>query len=210
MTLKAVGIDANGNPGTPFTLATYDTGFHFQIATTAEPGDLTAVLWTAANGTYPGFALRRPRGPAGGQHRKAGELTGSAIEVKGGTLDLNGPVCGPISLLADAGGTLRLDHGAAAGAAFTFAGAATLQLGDVATFSGSIAHLGAGDAVDLTPVGYASGHVPTLAYAVGNGGGTLTVAGGGQSAKLALVGSYSQTGFHLAVDDHGGTFLSYG
>src|SRR5205085_8243455 len=84
----------------------------------------------------------------------------------------------------------------------------TLQLDQLATFTGSISGFTGQDHIDLTGVGF--GHSTMLAYApnTGNSGGTLTVSDGTHVANLAFVGQYTTASFAMAGDGRGGTLIT--
>jgi hypothetical protein len=85
-----------------------------------------------------------------------------------------------------------------------------LKLDQASGFSGTVAGLGAGDAIDLT--GIAFGGNDTLAYtanAAGTGG-VLSVSDGTHAANLALLGQYAASEFATAPDPGGGTVVTYG
>jgi hypothetical protein len=108
-------------------------------------------------------------------------------------------------------GQATLEFGAASDANVDFAAAALgmLKLDQSANFSGTVAGLAAGDAIDLGDIAFGAG--ATLGYAAnaaGNGG-TLTVSDGTITANLALIGQYAAAEFATAADAGGGTVVTY-
>jgi hypothetical protein len=83
--------------------------------------------------------------------------------------------------------------------------AASLQLDDSVSFSGSIAGFGVPGGTDLRDIGFAN---LTLGY-VDSGGtsGTLTVQDGTHTAHLLMIGACTSTSFKPSDDGHGGTLI---
>ena len=114
----------------------------------------------------------------------------------------------PLALQVGVGATLILDATAAAGAAVTFAGAGgTLQFTDAASFHGSIAGFGAGDALDLRSIGFSG--ATSMAYAATAAGGTLTVSDGTHIAALSMKAGVDPSHLHLMTDGFGGTAVAF-
>jgi hypothetical protein len=67
----------------------------------------------------------------------------------------------------------------------------------------TIQNYGGNDVIDLTDL------LPGSASLTFNAD-TLTVTDGTHSAAISLTGSFTQAGFHLATDNHGGTTVTYG
>jgi autotransporter passenger strand-loop-strand repeat protein len=91
----------------------------------------------------------------------------------------------------------------------TFAGPnATLVLDQAATFSGTVADLGALDHIDLTQIAF--GARTTLGYTDNSTdtGGTLAISDGAHVASIALLGNYIAGSFVTAADGHGGTVVT--
>ena len=84
-----------------------------------------------------------------------------------------------------------------------FAGSSgTLTLEDAQGFTGQISGLSGSDAIDLADISYGADTQVTF---LGNAaGGTLTIADGTDSAKIALVGDYLSSTWDLSGDGHGG------
>ncbi|SFV19343.1 autotransporter passenger strand-loop-strand repeat-containing protein [Bradyrhizobium arachidis] len=142
---------------------------------------------------------------SGGLQTVSGGITNGTIVHSGGVELVNSGV---------ANGTIisgGLAHVAVGGAAVdvTFEGeGGTLQLDSSDLFSGQISGFGDTDIIDLRDIAFGAG--TTLGYAAdpGNGGGTLTISDGVNSASLALLGQYSAANFALASDGHGGTMIT--
>jgi hypothetical protein len=106
------------------------------------------------------------------------------------------------------GATLEL--GAACSEAVTFSGSTgTLVLGSSSTsggqssnFTGTVSGFGAQDVIDLPGIAFDA--QTTLGYLPDSNqpGGTLSLAGGAQSAKIALLGNYMASSFAVASDNH--------
>ena len=80
----------------------------------------------------------------------------------------------------------------------------TLELAQLASFSGAVIGFAAGAAIDLT--GLSSVMPETVIWTQNGGGGTLTISNGNMT-EINLVGSYSQDNFSLTSDIGGGTKL---
>jgi hypothetical protein len=90
----------------------------------------------------------------------------------------------------------------------TFAGSTgTLWLNQPSTFTGTVSGFKGQDVIDLP--GIAFGADTTLGYLPNSKGtgGTLSVADGALSAKIALLGNYIASSFALASDNHGGAMV---
>jgi hypothetical protein len=73
-------------------------------------------------------------------------------------------------------------------------------------FTGKVSGFALGDQMDLADIGFGSS--TTLSYNGKSTGGTLTVSDGVHIAKIAMVGSYTQSNFTLADDGSGHTMVS--
>jgi hypothetical protein len=139
----------------------------------------------------------------------AGAVANSGtLWADGGNLTVEGAAGG--SGGAKISGSATLEFGAASAANVDFAAGALgmLKLDQSANFSGTVAGLAAGDAIDLADIAFGSND--TLAYtanAAGTGG-TLTVSDGMHTANLALLGNYMASSFVAARDGHGGTLIT--
>jgi hypothetical protein len=60
--------------------------------------------------------------------------------------------------------------------------------------------------LDLTDLASATAH---LTYTQGIGAGLLVVSDGTHTATITLPGTFIPAGFHVSMDGHGGTFVSY-
>jgi len=128
------------------------------------------------------------------------ENTGS-VNVGSGSAVVNG--AGPVKL----DGTAQVELGGAVGpeqsVTFGPGAAATLKLDDSQNFFGTIYGLTAQDTLDLADISFATAHVQP--YAGDARGGTLTITDGTHTANLKLSGDYTQSGWTLSDDHHGGT-----
>jgi hypothetical protein len=113
-------------------------------------------------------------------------------------------------------GTRRSSVTSSAGDTFKYAGAgADLTLDDLGAqlFHGKIADFAKGDILDVgAPFGGLTTSDPTTLHFFENAGGTggqLVLTHDGFRASLTLLGSYSQSHFHLASDGHGGSLITY-
>jgi autotransporter passenger strand-loop-strand repeat protein len=129
---------------------------------------------------------------------------GSALVRSGGT----------VSAATIADGSLEIASGGlVASSTITFADpiGGTLILDDT-RFRGKISgFVGSGvansDRIDLTAL---SVFGATLAYTSNSLGGTLTVAEGGLTMKLSMLGTYAQNSFNITDDGHGHALITYG
>ncbi len=145
--------------------------------------------------------------------------------VGGGTLIIESGVRNSGVLIANAGdlviegaatgkgtatitGGRQLEFGAASATGVTFSGAAagTLVLDASSTFTGKVSGFAAGDFIDLTDVNYSAASLTYKAKAA-HTGGTLTVTEGAHTARVTLVGSYTQASFTIGYDGVSGTLI---
>lgn len=105
------------------------------------------------------------------------------------------------------GETLIVDGAVSADIAFT-GSSGTLLLEQPSTFTGTVSGFGAQNIIDLQGIAFNSN--TTLAYSqnVAETGGTLTVANGGNSANIALLGNYLAASFVAAADGPSGTQIT--
>jgi hypothetical protein len=141
----------------------------------------------------------------------AGAVANSGtLSADGGNLTVEGAVGGGGA--AEIGGGATLEFGAASSANVGFAAdaAGMLKLDQASGFSGTVAGLGARDAIDLGDIAF--GGSDTLAYAANAGGtgGMLMVGDGTHNINLALLGQYAAAEFATAPDPGGGTVVTYG
>ena len=153
-----------------------------------------------------------------GQNLSIGDASGSAFasetqpssstthDVIGGT----GPSAASASPGSATGSALTIANGATveidgpSGQSVTFAGTTgTLKLQDAVLFTGLISGLAGADAIDLS--GFAYGANVTATYLGNTTGGTLTVADGAKTARIALSGDYLSSTWTLSSDGKGGT-----
>jgi hypothetical protein len=80
--------------------------------------------------------------------------------------------------------------------------------GQSSNFTGTVSGFGAQDVIDLP--GFAFDAPTTLGYLADSNqpGGTLSLADGAQSAKIARLGNYMASSFAVASDNHGGTMVT--
>ncbi len=96
-------------------------------------------------------------------------------------------------------GTLQLDHQNQEDPQVVSAAAQQLSL----PYGGTVTDFGTGDTIDLTDLAYATNE--TVTWTQGVGSGTLAITSGGQTADIALAGTYSQGNFALSKDNGSGT-----
>jgi len=127
----------------------------------------------------------------------AGGLVVNSAVTGGGTAEISGS--GGIEFGRSSDTAVVFDEGATG----------TLRLDQSAAFTGTIAGLGGGNALDLGDI--AAGANATLGFAANasGSGGTLTVSDGAHTASLALLGQYAAAGFTSAGDASGGTIITY-
>ena len=138
----------------------------------------------------------------------AAELANSGtVTVQSGTLTLGQAVTGSGTFLIEGA---RLDFAGIVGGGATIrflGGGGTLAVDTAGAFGAPVAGFAAGDALDLTSVGFTAGL--NFGFAAGSGGGTLTVSDGTHSASVSMLGSYAPGGFILGSDGHGGVMVGY-
>ncbi len=78
-------------------------------------------------------------------------------------------------------------------------GSGMLSIGDASAFYGTIAGFAVGETIDLTGMGFSAGGTASVKN------GVLTVVENGETAALALTGSFSKDVFHLGSDGVNGT-----
>lgn len=130
------------------------------------------------------------------------------VRVSSGTLDILQPVSG--GGMFDIDGNARLDFASIVqpGGSIRFlGGGGTLALDGPGAFGATVAGFGGSNALDFAAIDFA--WHPTCRYVAGSAGGTLTVSDGMHTAAVAFLGNYTQPGFQLTADDHGGTLLHY-
>jgi len=140
-----------------------------------------------------------------------------ASDGSGGTIVYDPPASEPPtggSATIGTGATLEL--GAACSEAVTFSGSTgTLVLGSSSTsggqssnFTGTVSGFGAQDVIDLPGIAFDA--QTTLGYLPDSNqpGGTLSLAGGAQSAKIALLGNYMASSFAVASDHQGDSMVT--
>jgi hypothetical protein len=132
------------------------------------------------------------------------------IWADGGNVVILGTVSGGGSALICGSAQLEFVGGSDAATSFDAGAAGTLKLDQSSGFSGSIAGFAAGDGIDLADLGFGLGSVLTYADGGTGTGGTLSVTDGTRNASLAMVGSYDQATFQMAVDATGGTMVRHG
>jgi hypothetical protein len=150
------------------------------------------------------------------------EASGGALTFSGGTmanngsliangdlLDINGPTIGNgTATLSGSNSVLEFD--AASSQNVTFANGATggvLKLCDASGFTGTVAGMAQGDAIDLANFGFSNS--PMIASVTGNGSAgsftNIAVQDGALSATLHLLNQYAN---QFAVDSHAYSLVS--
>jgi len=130
------------------------------------------------------------------------------VLVQSGTLTLADAVTGAGVFEID--GAARLDFASVVGSGESIrfvGGGGTLAVEQAGAFAAPVSGFTAGDALDLTALGFAAG--PSLAFATKEGGGTLTVNDGTHGVTIGMLGSFAPAGFHLTADGHGGVLVGY-
>jgi hypothetical protein len=130
------------------------------------------------------------------------------IEANGGVLTLNATVTYGKVLIN--GGTLDFTQAGAVNSV-TFAGATgVLRLDQSATFHGSVSGLSqtGGSSLDLSDIGFVSAGEASFVENAAKTGGLLTVTDGAHTAKISLLGDYSDLLFTAKSDGHGGTTVT--
>ena len=134
--------------------------------------------------------------------RNSGTLVANA-----GGLIVDGAVTGKGTATIAGGG--QIEFGAATTAAINFTGTGGTAVFDLATHvTGKISGFALGDLMDLTDISYGASTSLTYKSNAAHTAGTLTVTDGVNTAKLALVGDYTQSSFSIANDGSGGTLIS--
>ena len=109
----------------------------------------------------------------------------------------------PTITVAD-GTTVEIDGASTQSVTFTGT-TGTLKLDDAPAFSGQVSGLTGSDALDLADVSY--GPNTTATFSGNIDGGTLTITNGSETAHIALLGDYLDSGWTLSSDGHGGTVV---
>jgi hypothetical protein len=113
-----------------------------------------------------------------------------------------GPSSGNLTIAK--GSELELFGASKANVTFS-SGTGELKLDNSVAFTGRISGLTADDALDLSDISYGAN---TRASFSGNSrGGTLTVTDGSNTARIALLGNYLNSGWTLSNDGNGGTVV---
>lgn len=128
-----------------------------------------------------------------------------ALIANAGDLILAGVVTGKGTATITGGGVLEFGAASAENTKFVGTGG-TLVLDDSSHFSGKVSGFGGqGDLIDLTDIDFGANTL--LKYSGNATGGTLTVSDGSHTAKIALLGSYTQSSFTIVDDGSGGTMI---
>jgi hypothetical protein len=129
------------------------------------------------------------------------------LEANGGTLIVDSPITGGGNVVV-AGGTVEFTGDSDNNVSFSGGDVGVLALDHSQQFTGAISGFGGPDQIDLGDIAFST--TTTLAYAANssNGGGTLMVSDGTDTANIALVGSYTVSSFALSSDGHGGTLIT--
>jgi autotransporter passenger strand-loop-strand repeat protein len=121
---------------------------------------------------------------------------------------------GTASGVTIAGGYVGVLSGGTMAGTVSFASGGELALYDAVAFGGLVAGFGAGDALDLVDIPYVSsgGSATTLSWTQLTSGssasGTLTVAEGGSTANITLLGQYVAGSCNVASDGRGDTLVT--
>ncbi len=139
----------------------------------------------------------------------SGGVASAATVGVGGTLTVSsgGSLTGGLTLSA---GKAAINGTVMAGQTVTYAGTGgDLVLGATASFAASISGFtGTTDKIDLTFFTYNSAtETKSFTEAASKTSGTLTVASGGKTESLTLLGSYVTSNFVLSNDGSGGTLI---
>jgi hypothetical protein len=70
-----------------------------------------------------------------------------------------------------------------------------------------VAGFGKPDRLDFRDIAFTSGATSATWTQSGTTSGTLAVTSGGHTADITLLGQYVTGNFHVATDNHGGTFV---
>jgi VCBS repeat-containing protein len=146
----------------------------------------------------------------GGTSSIAPPLTNTGtVEVKSGTLDLQGSVNGKGTLKIDAAQILLADGAVSQSQTVNFNGGGDkLVLTNAAQFAAWLQDFGSGDELDLRQFNPAT---TTLAYFQNDakGAGVLVATDGSHQANITLLGQYMASGFQKASDGLGGSIVTY-
>jgi hypothetical protein len=138
----------------------------------------------------------------GGSIRNSGTLLANNADIL-----IAGAVTGKGKATITADG--QIEFGAATSSGIDFTGTGGTAVFDLATHvTGKISGFALGDLMDLTDINFGADTSLTYKINVAHTGGTLTVTDGADTAKLTLVGSYTQSSFSIANDGSGGTLIS--
>jgi hypothetical protein len=126
------------------------------------------------------------------------------IEANGGLLQVNAAITGTGKLEVN-GGTLELTQVGVTSAVAFVTPAGTLQLDNSQTFGGTVKGMSTtvGTTLDLSDIGFGGSTKATFAGTTTSG--VLTVTDGTHTAKITLLGNYTNSTFNVASDGHGGT-----
>ncbi|MCP8941145.1 hypothetical protein NK718_21705 [Alsobacter sp. SYSU M60028] len=127
--------------------------------------------------------------------------------ARGSNIPVAGEAIGSHQTIVDGGATLEF-KAAASIAVDLGQGVGTLALGDSADFTGIVKDFGAGDALELADIDFASASWSFAANQTGTGG-VLTLVDADSATNLVLQGLYDPAQFSLTADDVGHTRVTY-
>jgi hypothetical protein len=128
------------------------------------------------------------------------------IWANGGTVTVTGAVTGAGSANISSGALLEFGSSTTANTTFAASANGTLRLDAADHFTGTLTGMATGNTIDMRNVSITGA---TLTYTGNSSSGTLTVSGGGVTAKIKMVGNYSQANFHMANDGGGHVNVTY-
>jgi hypothetical protein len=203
--LTLIGSNANAQIGGNAKLVNKGT-----IIADSDGGRLFVETIPMTNAGAPALTNSGALIVAGGASMEIGPavVNTGAAEVIDGTLAFDNAVTGTGSLQIDSAGTLSIGRAIGTGQSVSFNGrGGTLVISTPDAFAASIYGFGSGDVLDNGDIVF--GSKTTVSFSGNTEGGTLTVSDGVHTAKLNLVGDFIGGTFSDAVDDSGGTIVTF-